>query len=107
MGSISKILFSLNCLLINFSLIGQQTTDLSVSQRLDEYLNSALAVNKFNGTALIAGNGRILLEKGYGFRNISTHLSNDTNTLFQIGSITKSFTAIIILKLQEKGKLSV
>lgn len=95
------------CLLINLSLIGQQTTGLTISQKLDEYLNSANAVYKFNGSALIAEKDRILLAKGYGLRNVSTPLINDTNTIFQIGSITKSFTAIVILKLQEEGKLSV
>src|SRR5450755_3790732 len=103
----SKVLLFLLCLSFNLSLIGQQTTDLSISQKLDEYFNSANAVNKFNRAALISENGKILLEKGYGLKNASAGLINDTNTLFQIGSITKSFTAITILKLQEEGKLSV
>jgi CubicO group peptidase (beta-lactamase class C family) len=102
----NNILFS-TCLLINLSLVGQQTTGLTISQKLDEYLNSANTVYKFNGSALIAEKGRVLLAKGYGLKNVSTHLINDTNTIFQIGSITKSFTAIVILKLQEEGKLSV
>ncbi len=95
------------CLLINPDLIGQQNTDLTILQKLDKYLISANAAYKFNGTALISENGKILLEKGYGFKNVPKGLINDSNTIFQIGSITKSFTAIIILKLQEEGKLSV
>ena len=101
-----NVLFA-TCLFINLSLVGQQTTGLTISQKLDEYLNSANAVYKFNGSALIAKKGTILLAKGYGFKNVSAHLRNDTSTIFQIGSITKSFTAIVILKLQEEGKLSV
>ena len=48
-----------------------------------------------------------MLDKGYGFKNVAPHSLNDSNSVFQFGSITKSFTAIIILKLQEEGKLSV
>jgi CubicO group peptidase (beta-lactamase class C family) len=103
----SKNILFATCLFINLSLVGQQTTGLTISQKLDEYLNSANAVYKFNGSALIAKKGTILLAKGYGFKNVSAHLRNDTSTIFQIGSITKSFTAIVILKLQEEGKLSV
>src|SRR4051794_40442784 len=64
------------CLLMNLALVGQQTTGLTISQKLDEYLNSANAVYKFNGSALIAEKGRVLLEKGYGLRNVSAHVTN-------------------------------
>jgi CubicO group peptidase (beta-lactamase class C family) len=79
----------------------------SITRKLDEYLFAANKVNKFNGTALIAQNGKILLQKSYGYKNFTAHALNDSNTIFQIGSITKQFTATVILKLQEEGKLSV
>jgi len=79
----------------------------SVSQKLDEYLLAANKVNKFNGNALIVQNGKILLQKSYGYKNFAAHILNDSNTIFQIGSITKQFTATVILKLQEEGKFSV
>lgn len=60
-----------------------------------------------NGTAIVAQKGQILIDKGYGFKNVTAHSLHDSNSIFQIGSITKSFTAIIILKLQKEGKLSV
>ena len=81
--------------------------DDSITQKLDEYLLAANKVNKFNGNALIAQNGRILLQKSYGYKNFAAHVLNDSNTIFQIGSVTKQFTATVILKLQEEGKLSV
>jgi len=79
----------------------------SITQKLDEYLHAANKVNKFNGNALIAQKGKILLQKSYGYKNFAAHVLNDSNTIFQIGSITKQFTAAVILKLQEEGKLSV
>ena len=78
----------------------------SITQKLDEYLIAANKVNKFNGNALIAQNGKILLQKSYSYKNFAAHVLNDSNTIFQIGSVTKQFTATVILKLQEEGKLS-
>lgn len=79
----------------------------SITQKLNEYLLAANKVNKFNGDALIARNGKILLQRSYGYKNFAAHVLNDSNTIFQIGSVTKQFTATVILKLQEEGKLSV
>jgi CubicO group peptidase (beta-lactamase class C family) len=90
---------------INFCVTKAQTD--SITQKFDEYLLAANKVNKFNGNALIAQNGKILLQKSYGYKNFAAHVLNDSNTIFQIGSVTKQFTATIILKLQEEGKLSV
>ena len=55
---------------------------------------------------LVAQKGKILLEKGYGYKNAAAKTLNDSNTVFQIGSITKQFTSAIILQLQEQHKLS-
>jgi CubicO group peptidase (beta-lactamase class C family) len=85
----------------------QKNDDPDLSKKADDYVNSAVKVSKFNGAVLIAQKGRIILDKGYGWRNFNTHTPNDTNSVFQIGSLTKSFTAAVILKLQEQGKLSV
>lgn len=100
-----------NILLLIFALSffnsnAQQQND-SLTQKLDEYLISANKFYKFNGSALVAQNGKILLQKSYGYKNVATHILNDSNTIFQIGSVTKQFTSTVILKLQEEGKLSV
>ncbi len=79
----------------------------SITAKLDEYLLAANKINRFNGNALIAEKGKILLQKSYGYKNFAAQVLNDSNTIFQIGSVTKQFTAAVILKLQEEGKLSV
>ncbi|SPE60814.1 Beta-lactamase (modular protein) [Verrucomicrobia bacterium] len=56
---------------------------------------------------LIAQDGKILFEKGYGLADVAHHVPITPETKFRIGSITKQFTAAAILKLQEQGKLSV
>lgn len=75
--------------------------------RLDKYLQAACDNYRFNGTALVAQRGLILLNKGYGWKNFRNQNPNDSGSIFQIGSITKPFTSLIILKLQEQGMLSV
>lgn len=78
-----------------------------LSLRIDTLLNAYAKAMAFSGSVLVADHGEVLSNKGYGFKNISEKTRNDSNTVFQIGSITKQFTAAIILQLQEKRQLSV
>jgi len=78
-----------------------------VSRTLDELLLAYLRQGKFNGTALVAYKGKILLEKGYGWKSVADSSKNDDKTIYQIGSVTKQFTATLILQQQEAKKLSV
>ena len=91
---------------VSFFLLKAQNQTDSISQKLDEYLLSANKFYKFNGSVLIAEKGKILLEKSYGYKNFATKSLNDSNSIFQIGSVSKQFTSTVILKLQEERKLS-
>jgi CubicO group peptidase (beta-lactamase class C family) len=93
--------------LIGFFSRAQSSGIDSLSKLLDNYLTSANKAYKLNGSVLVAQKGKILLHKGYGLANVATQLLNDTLIRFPILSLTKSFTATAILKLQEEGKLSV
>lgn len=73
------------------------------AQDAGAYLEAA----HFQGTALLAKDGKVLLAKGYGLANREHGVPNKPETKFRLGSITKQFTAAAILQLQEKGKLSV
>ena len=76
-------------------------------EKLQKLFESYYKANKFNGTVLISQEGMLLLNKGYGFKNVREGSPNDPNTIFQLGSITKQFTAVAILKLQEEQKLNI
>ena len=76
------------------------------TSKLDTLITAYSKLNKFNGSALVAKNGMILLNKGYGYRNAESKTVNTEQSVFQLGSITKQFTAAVILKLQEENKLS-
>src|SRR5450755_2839265 len=86
--------------LIRMAVSGQVTT-----AKLDSLLNLKTAQHAFNGTVLVAQNGKIILEKGYGFKNKKENLLNTAGTLYQIGSITKQFTSAIILQLVAGNKM--
>lgn len=63
-----------------------------------------LTKNRFSGTALIVKDHKVLLHKGYGKQD-ATH-ANDVKTLYNIASIEKSMTSIMVAKLVQLGKLS-
>lgn len=87
-------------LLLTQALCAQTT-----AEKLAEYMDAAYKAKLFNGVVLAARNDSILLAKGYGWRDYENHIPLDTNSVFCIGSITKSFTGVVILYLQEQGKL--
>ena len=61
---------------------------------------------KFNGIVLVARDGEVILEKPYGYANEEWGVKVDRHTKFRLASVTKQFTALLILQLAEEGKLS-
>jgi CubicO group peptidase (beta-lactamase class C family) len=59
----------------------------------------------FNGTVLVARGGRLLYVHGFGYANLEWHILNDTRTKFELGSITKQFTALLVLQFVNEGKI--
>lgn len=78
----------------------------STTRKLDELVSAYASQGKFNGSVLVAAHGNILLEKGYGLKNAASNTMNDSNTIFQIASITKTFTSTVVMKLVELKKIS-
>ncbi len=59
----------------------------------------------FNGAVLVAAKGEVTFKKGYGLANREWGIPNQTDTRFRLGSITKQFTAALILQLVAEGKV--
>jgi CubicO group peptidase (beta-lactamase class C family) len=74
--------------------------------RIDAYLSRAARFG-FSGTVLVADSRRVLLNEGYGWANEALRVSNTAGTIFDIGSITKTFTTNAILQLASEGRLGV
>jgi CubicO group peptidase (beta-lactamase class C family) len=79
----------------------------AIAAQADQYLSNLATETGFSGSVLIARNGEILLGSGYGEANRDRHLLNTAQTKFRLGSLTKQFTAMAILILQERGAIQV
>jgi CubicO group peptidase (beta-lactamase class C family) len=75
--------------------------------RMDEIVKSYVTQKQFMGSVLVARGDHVLFNKGYGFADLEKRIPDTTETKFEIGSITKQFTAAAILLLQEKGLLQI
>ena len=78
----------------------------NLAAELDSVMQAYQKVQHFNGTVLVAKNGQVLLEKGYGYKNFATGTLNDTQTVYMIASVTKQFTSAVVLKLIAQHKLA-
>ena len=76
------------------------------TEHLQAYADS-LELADFQGAVLVAKDGRVLMARGFGYRDVERSMRNSPTTLFDIGSITKQFTAAAILKLEMMGRLRV
>ncbi len=81
--------------------------ELPLEKKVEEYLKAAASTYDFTGAAAVAHEGKILFAGGFGRADFEANRANTPNTRFLIGSVTKQFTAVAILQLQEQGKLSV
>jgi len=79
----------------------------SYSNDLDSIFDSVFKADEPGGSVLIAKDGKIIYEKGFGIEDITTKKAIDNNTLFNVGSITKTFVAFGILQLAKENKLSI
>lgn len=61
--------------------------------------------HNFSGSVLVAQKGRITLERSFGFADRAFRVPNTARTRFKIASITKTFTAVLVLQLVEEGRI--
>ncbi|MCA0932454.1 serine hydrolase [Lutimonas saemankumensis] len=83
----------------------QLTFGQSKVEELDKLLQLYHEYGKFNGSALVAEQGKVVYKNGLGMANMEWDIENQANTKHRLGSITKQFTAMLILQLAEEGKL--
>lgn len=99
----------LKYLFVVLTLLFLNSTSKSYAQNLESNIDSLLEA-KYPSYApgadfLIAQNGKIIYKKAFGLANLELNVPMKTDNVFEIGSMTKQFTAISILILLEEGKL--
>lgn len=73
--------------------------------RMDQIVRGSVARDEFTGSILVARGDQILLDQGYGMANREWNIPNDGDTKFRLGSLSKQFTAVAVILLNQRGQL--
>ncbi|KRE38745.1 serine hydrolase domain-containing protein [Paenibacillus sp. Soil522] len=79
----------------------------ALEKEINDYCSALSEAESLSGSVLVAYEGKIIFNRAYGMADIEKNVSNTPQTIFRIGSITKQFTAAIILRLQEMNLLQI
>lgn len=73
--------------------------------KLDSFFSALEANNKFMGSVAVSKNGTIIYSRSVGFSDVENNIKADKNSKYRIGSISKTFTSVLVLKAAENKKL--
>ena len=117
---IKKIILSMITLIFTFTTLlsgcankgisfkeSTNTDNKDLQAKVTQYVEDYCEKNQFSGTILVSKGDEVLLNRGYGMADYDNKISNTPQKVFEIGSLTKQFTATAILMLQEDNLLSV
>jgi len=82
-------------------------SDLALQKSSESFFNETLKPGRFNGAMLVSRNGKIVFEKYNGLKEVLSGDPIDSSTAFHLASVSKTFTAMAILRLREKGLLQI
>ena len=85
------------------------TPELTFSEKsfmVDSFFTEISEKNDFNGTVLVSHNDKVIYRKAFGYANFGTKELLQENSVFQLASISKQFTAVAVLMLYEKGLIN-
>ena len=106
MKSISKVLSSKKGMfMLSLLLLCNVTFSQSKADQIDQLISKYAEYGKFNGSVLVSDQGKVIYKKGFGMANMEWDIPNAPDTKHRLGSITKQFTAMLILQLAEAGKI--
>jgi len=99
-----RIVAALSCLLISCAVV--HAGPANETAEIDELMSTMVQRGQFNGAILVAVHGNTIYRKGFGKANFQTGADFTPETPTNIGSVTKQFTAMAIMMLAERAKLS-
>lgn len=85
----------------------RDSRDSRMAQELDRYFSQQFPPDEPGGAVLLISGDTVVFSQGYGLANLQTKEPVTTTTLFNVGSISKTFVANAILLLHHQGKLSI
>jgi CubicO group peptidase (beta-lactamase class C family) len=107
MKKTAALLVALFVLSLSAARLGAQSPAEGLTAKIDALLEKTYKAGEPGAALLIKKDGRILHRKGFGTADLELGLPVAPDMSFRLGSITKQFTAVAILMLEEQGKLSV
>jgi CubicO group peptidase (beta-lactamase class C family) len=75
--------------------------------QVDAYLRPLVEMGLYSGAVLLARDGRVVVEAAYGSADLEAGLANEASTAFKLMSVSKSITAVAVMRLAGKGKLDI
>jgi CubicO group peptidase (beta-lactamase class C family) len=96
-----KAIFMAMGMLLTFFSVSAQ----SKSSKIDSLMKSFYDKGQFSGVVTVGNKGKIVYESGFGDADRAAHIPNRSNTKINIASITKPFTAVLVMQLVEAGKI--
>lgn len=98
------LIFMLLCLSLVILLSDGFSTE-TKRDMIDEIVNEYYKIHQFNGGVLVAEKGTIIYKKAFGYADFGWDIKNTADTKFRIFSMSKQFTAMIIMQLAQEGKI--
>ncbi|WBT07071.1 serine hydrolase [Brevundimonas vesicularis] len=99
------LLLAASALALTLSPLANRPAAAQDAARMDQVIRASSDADAFSGAVLVARDGRILLDQGYGLANREWNIPNDGDVKFRLGSLSKQFTAVAVMLLNQQGKL--
>jgi len=91
---------------VNIDAGNAQFTNTTKADKIDELVSRYAEYGKFDGAILVAEEGKVIYQKAFGWANREWDIPNQTDTKFRIASMTKQFTAMLIMQLVAEKQLT-
>tara|TARA_Y100000385_G_scaffold273636_1_gene315740 strand:+ start:2188 stop:3351 length:1164 start_codon:yes stop_codon:yes gene_type:complete len=75
------------------------------SAQIDDLVSRYFTAQKFSGTVLVAEKGNVIINKEYGYGSLDSLKKINSESVFEIASLSKQFTGLLMMMLKEEGKL--
>ena len=86
-------------------LAGQSQAPGPLAAKIDAIFDATRGQDQPGAAVIVLRDGQTVHSRAYGLANVELGVSNTTRTKFRIASLTKTFTALIVLQLVEQGRL--